>query len=205
LIKEAIEKLAVLLQGKIPAPIDTDSIKNENERDFAMLLNRLFVFVHEMHEFILPLAKGELDDATIPPSKNFLASPFKELHSHLQHLTWQAKQVAQGDYGQRVDFMGEFSDAFNFMITSLDNRERQLRKKINELKSANSYIKNLEGILPICMCCKKIKREGTDTKIQANWVQIESYISQTTRANFSHGICPECMKKHFPEFVDKDE
>jgi methyl-accepting chemotaxis protein len=119
----------------------------------------------------------------------------------MQHLTWQAKQVANGDYSQRVDFMGEFSEAFNFMIVSLDNRERQLKKKIDKLESANSYIKNLEGILPICTSCKKVRLEGTDPKNQDNWVHIESYISQKTNAQFTHSICPECLIKLYPYYI----
>ena len=81
-----------------------------------------------------------MEDVTVPLPKNFLASPFKELHSHLQHLTWQAKQVAKGDYSQRVDFMGDFSEAFNFMITSLDNNEKALKRKIGQLEEALSHI-----------------------------------------------------------------
>lgn len=205
MIEEAIEKLTLLMQGKIPEPIDTNITANENEREIAVQLNRLFSFVYEIHRFILPLSKGNLEDVMVPPPGNFLASPFKELHSHMQHLTWQAKQVANGDYSQRVDFMGEFSEAFNSMIVSLDNRERQLQKKIEELESANSYIENLEGILPICASCKKIKREDASPEDPDNWVPIESYISQKTNVEFSHSICPECMKKLYPDCINEDE
>ncbi len=139
--------------------------------------------MEEIHDFIIPLSKGKLNGIKIS-SKNFLGSPFKELHSRLLHLTWQAKQVANGDFSQRVDFMGDFSEAFNSMIVSLDNNEKLLKKKINELEKAISHIKNLEGILPICSNCKKIRLEGTDAKDQDNWVQIENYISEKTEAKF---------------------
>jgi hypothetical protein len=203
--EEAIRKLTLLLQGGVPEPIDTEKTTNENEYELAILLNRLFLFVQEIHEFILPLSRGKLGDVTVPLPKNFLASPFKELHCHLQHLTWQAIQVASGDFSQRVDFMGDFSEAFNSMVVSLDKNGKLLKRKINELEKALSQIKKLEGILPICANCKKILIEGSDYKKQENWVQIESYISQKTNTKFSHSICPECLKKLYPDFIDIDE
>jgi hypothetical protein len=171
----------------------------KNEQELAMLFNRLFSFVQEMQEFILPLSKGKLEDVRVPPTKNFLASPFKELHSHLQHLTWQAKQVAHGDYTQRVDFMGDFSEAFNFMIVSLNNSEKMLNRKIEELEKALSHIKTLEGILPICASCKKIRVEGGDPENQNSWIEIERYIGKRTEVQFSHGICPKCEKKLYTQ------
>ncbi len=61
-----------------------------------------------------------LDNIKVPPPKNFLASSFKELHLRLLHLTWQAQQVASGNYSQRVDFMDEFSSkAFNSMVVTV--------------------------------------------------------------------------------------
>ena len=201
MIKEAIEKLTILLEGKIPDKIDARKIDNESKQRLAEVLNQFIDFMQDIHEFIIPLSAGELDNIKVPPPKNFLASPFKELHSRLLHLTWQAQQVASGDYSQRVDFMGEFSKAFNSMIVSMDNRERQLKKKINELEEAHSRIRKLEGILPICSNCKKIRMEGADPKKQDSWVQIESYISEKTETQFSHSICPECMKKLYPDFV----
>lgn len=75
--------------------------------------------------YITNVAKGNLDSE--PPAKeNFLAGASKELQSVLRHLTWQTKQVAKGDYRQRIDFLGEFSDSFNVMIGQLNERKEQL-------------------------------------------------------------------------------
>jgi hypothetical protein len=115
MIAQVIEKLGLLMQGKSPAKIDGAKIDEPSDRQLAGAINQLIAFVEEIHRFIVPLARGELNDISVS-SKNFLASPFKELHSRLRHLTWQTKQVASGDYGQRVDFMGDFSEAFNLMI-----------------------------------------------------------------------------------------
>lgn len=202
MIEEAIDKLAILLQGKIPGRIDTENVTDETYQKLLVLLNQLFVFLQEIHAFIIPLSQGKLDEIKLPQPKNFLGSPFKELHSHLLHLTWQAKQVASGDYSQRVDFMGDFSEAFNFMITSLDNNEKALKRKIEQLEDALSHIAKLEGILPICSHCKRIRFEGADPENQDSWTQIESYICNRTEARFSHSICPECMEKLYPDLID---
>ncbi len=200
MIEEFIEKLSTLLQGRIPVTIDIDSYGPGPERDLAGMLNQFIEFMHEIHEFIIPLSQGELQDIRIR-SGNFMASPFKELHSRLRHLTWQATQVANGDYKQRVDFMGDFSIALNSMIISLDHNERMLKKKIDELEHALHHITKLEGILTICSNCKRIRLQGADPKKQESWLQIESYISKRTDAQFSHGICPECVRKLYPELM----
>jgi hypothetical protein len=197
MIDKFTEVLTILLQGRIPEALDTSTFSDEGEQNFAKLMNQMITFMQEIHDFIIPLSKGELAEIKISP-KNFLGSPFKELHSRLLHLTWQANQVANGDYSQRVDFMGEFSDAFNNMIVALNHHEKALKKKIDELENALSHIGILEGILPICCHCKKIRLKETDPEDMDNWVQVEKYICDTTEARFSHSICPACMKKHYP-------
>lgn len=202
MIQEVLEKLVIVLQGGVPEMIDTGQIADHEQRKLAELLNTLFLRMQETHAFIKPLAQGKLDEVQLPPAKNFLGSPFKELHAHLLHLTWQATQVAQGDYSQRVDFMGDFAEAFNSMIVSLDRNERMLKSKIKELEGALSHITRLEGILPICANCKKIRLEGAVPEEQKSWVQIEQYISTRTDARFSHSICPKCMKKLYSEYME---
>ena len=75
----------------------------------------------------------------------------------------------------------------------------QLNAKILELSQAAEHIKILQGIIPICSFCKKIRDD------QGSWDQMEAYISQRSEAEFSHGVCPECMKKHYPEYCDKQD
>jgi len=60
-------------------------------------------------------------------------------------------------------------------------------------------MKYLEGILPICASCKKIGDE------KGHWLQIESYIHDNSEAEFSHGLCPVCAEKLFPEFNPHEE
>ena len=69
--------------------------------------------------------------------------------------------------------------------------------QIKELQSAMAQIKTLQGILPICAYCKKIR----DNK--EYWQQVESYITTHSEAQFSHAICPDCYKKHVQPGLDK--
>jgi len=199
MMNEACQKLNTLLAGKVPELIPTEHLADTDERRLAQLLNELFAYLHEVQQFIIPLSQGNLEQIEPLRRGNFLGSPFKELHSRLLHLTWQANQVAQGDYSQRIDFMGDFSKAFNCMISSLDRHERELRGKITELEDVLARITQLEGILPICSHCKRIRLEGADPYQQESWVAIEYYISTKTQAMFSHGICPECLQRYYAD------
>jgi DNA-binding response OmpR family regulator len=65
--------------------------------------------------------------------------------------------------------------------------QERLADRVAELETAVSNIKRLEGLIPICSYCKRI-RSGSD-----DWEQLESYISDHSGAKFSHGICPSCL------------
>lgn len=66
---------------------------------------------------------------------------------------------------------------------------------VSELKAALNQVKMLSGLLPICAHCKKIRNNDNV------WEQLEEYIDKHSEASFSHSICPECIKTHFPEFA----
>ena len=79
----------------------------------------------------------------------------------------------------------------------------ELKKLNDELQQTLQRIKSLEGMLPICMFCKKIRQEGGDPRIQESWMVLEAYIEQHSEAVFSHGCCPACMNDHFPKYAAK--
>ncbi len=74
--------------------------------------------------------------------------------------------------------------------------EGEKAQLILQLQAALSKVKLLSGLLPICSSCKKIRDD------KGYWNQIESYIHEHSEAEFSHGICPECMKKLYPDVDD---
>ena len=73
----------------------------------------------------------------------------------------------------------------------------ELRRLNKELEQALNKVKTLSGMLPICASCKKIRDD------KGYWQQIESYVRDHSEAEFSHGICPECAKKLYPDYYDK--
>ena len=75
--------------------------------------------------------------------------------------------------------------------------EKKARIELSvKLQSANEQIKILHGLIPTCAYCKKVRDD------EGVWEQMESYISAHSEAEFSHGICPKCLKTYFPEYTD---
>jgi len=78
--------------------------------------------------------------------------------------------------------------------TQLKQAEEDRERLILKLRDALNKVKILSGLLPICASCKKIRDD------KGYWKQIETYIQDHSEAEFSHGLCPECVKKLYPDF-----
>jgi PAS domain S-box-containing protein len=83
-------------------------------------------------------------------------------------------------------------------ITQRRRVEEERRKLTNDLRDALTKIKKLQGLLPICASCKKIRDD------KGYWNQLETYIQDHSEAEFSHGFCPECMKKLYGVVLEAD-
>ncbi len=77
--------------------------------------------------------------------------------------------------------------------------QKEKEKLIDNLTQALEEIKTLQGMLPICSICKSIRDD------KGYWDCIESYLSKRSELVFSHGICPDCAQKHYPEFYKPEE
>jgi sigma-B regulation protein RsbU (phosphoserine phosphatase) len=77
------------------------------------------------------------------------------------------------------------------------NLQTALAERVREVEEALSRVKQLQGLLPICSYCKKIRDD------QNYWHQVESYVGRHTDARFSHGICPECTEKFRVELTNR--
>lgn len=73
---------------------------------------------------------------------------------------------------------------------------RERNQLLADLQQAMARIRKLEGILPICAHCKRIRDE------KGRWNQLERYITDHSEAVFSHGVCPECARQYYAEFLD---
>jgi hypothetical protein len=72
--------------------------------------------------------------------------------------------------------------------------EEERERLVIELQDALSKVKTLSGLLPICSSCKKVRDD------KGYWKEVEEYIRDHSEADFSHGICPECVEKEIEEF-----
>jgi PAS domain S-box-containing protein len=82
-------------------------------------------------------------------------------------------------------------------ITSRKRAEHEREKLIGALQNALANIKTLRGLLPICASCKKIRDD------LGYWSQIEAYVQAHSDAVFSHGICPDCARRLYGEFLEE--
>lgn len=94
-----------------------------------------------------------------------------------------------------------FERSIRALVVSYENgiqvemdRRRDL---INKLQDALAEVKTLSGFLPICAHCKKIRDD------EGYWQQVEQYVQARSDAQFSHGICPDCIRKHYPDMVEE--
>ncbi len=119
------------------------------KRDFQSLQRE----VDELIAYSAELSRGNLS-VDFPSKDNYLCENLKNLHANLNHLTWQAQQVARGDYSQQVAYLGDFSAAFNEMTKQLKEREAQLR---GEMIRAKNHAEAIEGYneLMVAMLSKR--------------------------------------------------
>ena len=80
-----------------------------------------------------------------------------------------------------------------------DNVIGKLEKLTVKLEKTLEEVKTLRGIIPICSICKKIRDD------KGFWERIEHYFQKHFLADFTHGICPDCANKHYPEFYSEEE
>lgn len=101
-------------------------------------------------------------------------------------------RVLWGHDGRLQGFQGVTRD-----ITERKGIEAERNRLIQELTDALAEVKNLEGLLPICSYCKKIRDD------QGYWNHIEAYLSEHTDARFTHGMCPDCLDRMRQDMRDR--
>ena len=85
-----------------------------------------------------------------------------------------------------------------FLADITDNQQvaREKEKLITKLKIALKDVKTLRGMIPICASCKKIRTD------EGSWQQLEEYIRKYADVSFSHGLCPDCAQKLYPDYYN---
>jgi DNA-binding response OmpR family regulator len=110
----------------------------------------------------------------------------------------QKEDIAQGLSAGADDYMIKPFDPVELLARlrvgeRIIRLESSLRHRNEELEASLRTIQQLQTLLPICMHCKRIRKD------ENYWEQIEKYLHEQTGTNFTHGICPECFQKHYPD------
>jgi len=117
------------------------------------------------------------------------------MHFHQDHITLTILIILLAAIGLQIVFntIVKWNKALQYEVFKRKQAETQKEKLIIELNKALSEVRVLSGFLPICASCKKIRDD------KGYWNQIEDYISEHSNALFSHGICPDCAEKLYPD------
>jgi len=105
---------------------------------------------------------------------------------------WLSASMVMGENGKPVAMVGVIKD-----MTRRKVAEKEKELLISELQEALSKIKTLSGLLPICAWCKKVHDD------KGYWKKVETYVEEHSDASFTHGICPECLKKVSPDTYEE--
>ncbi len=109
------------------------------------------------------------------------------------------QRVARGNYAvtcklsEKNDVFDALEIGINMMIDDIRTRTEERERLIQELQEALAKVKTLSGLIPICAWCKKIRDD------KGYWQSVEQYIQEHSKADFTHGMCPECYNKYFAE------
>jgi PAS domain S-box-containing protein len=117
---------------------------------------------------------------------------YKDTGEQRWHLT--SKIPLKDSQGRVAGIVGISRD-----ITEAKRAQDERERLINELQRALADLKTLSGLVPICANCKKIRDD------KGYWTQVEAYIQEHSEARFSHGLCPDCAAKLYPDFYPKKD
>ncbi len=105
-----------------------------------------------------------------------------------EHMT----DLMQAGISHQFTFLGSIAAYIVLIIALIIINEQRVEQ---EMLAAKDEIKTITGLIPICATCKKIRDD------KGSWSQLESYLSKHADLEFSHAICPECMRKLYPEKI----
>jgi len=142
-IDKITEAFYLILKGKKSTLIELPEDYPDNEiKQAVSYINKFINEYNSATDLIYTLSRGELNFEA-PNGKMLVLQSLKNLQASLRHLTWTTQQIARGDFSHEVDFMGDFSAAFNSMTQQLkysfaerEKTNKVLQKRVNELDEA---------------------------------------------------------------------
>jgi PAS domain S-box-containing protein len=111
-----------------------------------------------------------------------------------QETMEKARRELERRVQERTSDFQRANEKLHEEIAKQKKSEEERQKLLEQLQAALANIKTLSGLIPICSACKKVRDD------QGFWNQIETYVHKHSHAEFSHGVCPDCMKELYPDF-----
>jgi CheY-like chemotaxis protein len=179
-----LEALEVLRESGIDLPFIIVSGKiGEDTAVVAMKAGAHdYILKHNLARLV-PAVRRELGDAETRCQRRIAAEALKT-----------AYEVLEMKVTERTAELSRMNEALKREIEQRARAEREREGLIGELQDALAKVKTLSGLLPICAGCKKIRDDS------GYWNQIEDYIRRHSDVDFTHGLCPECAKKLYPQY-----
>lgn len=172
-------------------------------RGRILFVNRLIeeMFDYQQDELIDQpieiLIPDRFRDAHVVQRTTFMKSPSSRKMGKGRNLYARKKDGSEFPVEVGLGYShGQADNLFSAVVIDISKQqkvEQERERLIVELKDALSRVNQLSGLLPICASCKKIRDDS------GYWNQIEAYIRDHSEADFSHGICPDCANKLYPD------
>jgi DNA repair exonuclease SbcCD ATPase subunit len=196
------ERLDDLLNLLIQAAHEVSRKKYGDQEEIFRLTNT-YAFPEKISElaesFGMMIVKIEAREMRLEDLIERLKSTNDQLRTEIElRIKTESELTAYRDHledmvRERTDQLLHINRQLQAAILEHERVEEEKEKLILELTDALANIKQLKGLIPICASCKKIRDD------QGFWNDVEAYISQYSEVEFSHGICPECTKKLYPD------
>jgi len=169
--------------------IDQNGKVYESNQQFARMLGYSMEEVHQLHVWDWDTQWSQEQLLKMIQAVDHSGDHFETRHRCKDGTTYEVEISTNGAVyrGHKLVF------CVCRDISERKRAEQEREKLIAELQDALNEIKTLRSILPLCSYCKKIKND------EGLWEQVDVYIERHLQADISHGVCPECIKKHYPE------
>lgn len=190
LVEKANEAICIVQDGKV-------AFANEKTQDL-LGLSLDWIVGRPYADFIFPADLKQVaayESARTEPDRDAHGAGSFRVTNPKGEPVWVLVSATPIEYGGRGAILALMTN-----IDKLKRMEKEHQDIIGKLQEALADVNTLSGLLPICAFCKKIQDD------KGNWSQIEVYIRDRSAANFSHGMCPDCAKTHYPDiFSGADE
>jgi two-component system OmpR family sensor kinase len=163
-----------------PFILVTGALSEDRAIDIFVQGAKDYVLKTLLHKRLVPAVRRALSEAAEHRARKRAEEELREAHRTLEERVKERTAELEAEIARRKK-----------TEAALEGERRQLAQALEEVRT-------LRGILPICANCKNIRDD------KGYWSQVEKYISDHTEARFSHGICPDCMAKFYPDYLSKE-